>query len=255
MTSGWSPKWLVDHGRIWQKSTIILVSGAFHTPESYQKLTNALKSYGYDIHVPRLPTCNDIRPPNADLLSDTEFVRNYVETLIGDGRTVVAIGHFYGGQVLSNALTGLGIEARSSKGLTGGKGKSTSDQFREFGDAANAPLVFDMAENGSMVLRDPNLSFGLNTPGQEIPKDEVAAYHETLCRWNGKTMFQPLENEACISTPEEESMAKTLRQTGRVVKTAAIESGHCPHFSATRAVADAIDEMIRGWVVQCAELQ
>ncbi|KAI1260520.1 alpha/beta-hydrolase [Xylariaceae sp. FL1019] len=254
------------------KPTIILVPGAFHTPQSYLKLTNALEPYGYEVHVPRLPTTNQVRPPNADLASDTELVRGYVESLVQAGRTVVVVGHSYGGQVVSNALCGLGTETRSAKGLAGGvskliylvgyvleKGKSTSDKFAEFGDAANAHLVFDMAEDGSMVIRDPKMYLGLEYPGQ-VTDEEVAAFCETLCRWNGKAMLQPLENEAwreidscyihtqldvSITPPEQESMVNTLRQTGREVKTASVESGHCPHFNAAQAVADAMDEMIR----------
>lgn len=59
-------------------------------------------------------------PPNADQSSDTTLIRSYVESLVRAGRTVIAIGHSYGGQVYSNALHGLGVEARSSKGLRGG---------------------------------------------------------------------------------------------------------------------------------------
>ncbi|KAI1464192.1 alpha/beta-hydrolase [Daldinia caldariorum] len=255
------------------KPTIVLVAGAFHTPRSYQQLTDALESYGYEVHVPRLPTCNEARPPNADLASDTQLVRSYVESLVRAGRTVVAIGHSYGGQVVSNALCGLGTETRSRKGLAGGvskliymvgyalaKGKSTFDKFLEFGDAANAPLVFDVAEDGTMLVKNPNVLFGLESPGQRISEDEVAAYRETLCHWNGKGMLQPLENEAwreiescyiytqldvSIPIPEQESMVKTLEKAGREVKTASVESGHCPHFSTTQVVADTVNEMIQ----------
>ncbi|KAI1322479.1 Alpha/Beta hydrolase protein [Xylariaceae sp. FL0255] len=252
------------------KPTLILVAGAFHTPQSYEKLTNALESHGFEVHVPRLPTANEARPPNADLASDTEFIRNYVESLVRAGRTVVAIGHSYGGQVISNALCGLGTEARSANGLRGGvsqlvylvgyalvKGKSTFDKFMEFGDAANAPLVFDMAEDGTMTVRDPNMLFTLK--GSQVTDEEIEAYTKTLCRWNGKGMLQKLENEAwreipcsfihtlsdiSIPLPEQESMVKTLEETGLKVPTMSVESGHCPNFSAAQAVADAVNKLI-----------
>jgi pimeloyl-ACP methyl ester carboxylesterase len=53
----------------------------------------------------------------TDLMDDTALVRSYVQSLVRAGRTVVAIGHSYGGQVMTNALYGFGIEARSSQGL------------------------------------------------------------------------------------------------------------------------------------------
>lgn len=102
------------------KPTILIVHGGWHVPESYEKLTSALESAGYEVHVPRLPSTNDVRPPNADLSTDTVLVRSYAESLVRAGRTVVAIAHSYGGQVTSNSLYGLGIETRSAKGLKGG---------------------------------------------------------------------------------------------------------------------------------------
>lgn len=60
------------------KPTLVIIGGAFHTPASYGKLTSALEASGYEVHVPRLPTCNEARPPNADLMDDTALIRSYV---------------------------------------------------------------------------------------------------------------------------------------------------------------------------------
>ncbi|KAK7742226.1 hypothetical protein SLS62_010777, partial [Diatrype stigma] len=252
------------------KPTIIIVGGAFQTPESYGKLTVALEASGYEVHVPRLPSCNEMRPPNADLSSDTALIRSYVESLVRAGRTVVAIGHSYGGQVCSNALYGLGVEARSSKGLRGGvshlvymvgyallEGLSTFDKFKEFGNLENMPLVFDMAEDQTVVPRDPRMLFGLRGPGVEDA--EVEDYIKTLCRWHGKAMFQPLEHAAwreipvvyihttsdiSIPTVEQQNMVKTLEEAGRKVQSFTVESGHCPNFIATQGVVDAINKAL-----------
>ncbi|OTB05900.1 hypothetical protein M426DRAFT_10043 [Hypoxylon sp. CI-4A] len=102
------------------KHTIIIISGGWHVPESYARLTSALESQGYEVHVPRLPSTNGSRPPNADLYTDSMHVRGYVESLIRAGRTVVAIKHSYGGHVSTNCLYGLGIDARTAQGLPGG---------------------------------------------------------------------------------------------------------------------------------------
>ena len=93
--------------------TLVIVGGAFHTPASYGKLASALEAHGFEVHVPRLPTRNETRPPNADLTDDPVLIRSYVESLVRAGRTVVAIGHTYGVQAMSNALyaCGLGLEA------------------------------------------------------------------------------------------------------------------------------------------------
>ncbi|KAI1170386.1 hypothetical protein F4777DRAFT_595128 [Nemania sp. FL0916] len=97
------------------KPTTILVAGAFHTPQSYDKFINQFISFGYEVHVLRLPTCNESRPPNADLVSNTKLVKGYMESVVRAGRTVIAIGPSCGGQVVSNALCGLGIKTRFAK--------------------------------------------------------------------------------------------------------------------------------------------
>ncbi|KAF3764321.1 alpha/beta-hydrolase [Cryphonectria parasitica EP155] len=252
--------------------TLVIIGGAFHTPESYEKLTIALRSCGYKVHVPRLPTCNEARPPNADMTDDTNLVHKYVDSLVSAGRTVVAIGHSYGAQVMTNALCGLGLETRSSQGLKGGvsalvymigyalpEGMSTFDKFKEFGNLENVSLVFDMAEDQTIVLRDPITVLGLKGPG--IDDAEIEAYVKTLCRWHGKGMMQPLEKaawreipvayihtttDAMIPTPEQQSMVETLEKAGRKVTTFAVESGHCPNFVATQGVVDAVNKVVHG---------
>ncbi|KAK5626264.1 hypothetical protein RRF57_001979 [Xylaria bambusicola] len=251
------------------KATIVLVGGAFHTPQSYEKLKTAIQALGYEVHVPRLPTCNEARPPNTDLASDTELIRSYVESLVQAGRNVVVIGHSYGGQVCSNALYGLGVEARSSAGLTGGvshivylvgyalpEGMCSLDKFKEFGNIENMALVFDVAEDGSTVVRDPKALFSLDGPG--ITEEDIAAYIKTLCRWSGKGMFQPIERAAwqeipvayihttsdmSIPTAEQESMVALIEKAGRKVRAFTVESGHCPNFNAAQSVADAVNQV------------
>lgn len=252
------------------KPTIVIVGGAFHTPESYGKLKAVLEGAGYEVHVPRLPSCNEARPPNAELTNDTEHIRTYVEHLANEGHRVVVIGHSYGGQVCSNALTGLGLEARSSQGLKGGvasliylagyaliEGRSTLDKFQEFGKIENMPLVFDMAEDHTIVPRNPRLLFGLTGPG--VDEAEIETYIETLCRWHGKGMFQPLERaswrelpvayihttlDTSIPLAEQESMVKTLETTGRKVPTFSVEAGHCPNFTAPQGILGAVNAVV-----------
>lgn len=252
------------------KPTLIIVSGAFHTPDSYAKLTVALEASGYEVHVPRLPSCNEMRPPNADLSSDTALIRSYVESPVRAGRTIVAIGHSYGGQVCSNALYGLGVEARSSRGLRRGvshliymvgyalpEGLSTLDRFKEFGNMENMPLVFDMAEDQTAVPRDPRMLFGLR--GSGVDDAEAEDYVKTLCRWHGKAMFQPLEHAAWREIPvayiyttsdvsippaEQQNMVKSLGETSWKVQTFTVKSGHCPNFVTTQGVVDVVNKVI-----------
>ncbi|CAJ2512803.1 Uu.00g009220.m01.CDS01 [Anthostomella pinea] len=250
------------------KPIIVIVGGAFHTPASYEKLSTALEAAGFEVHVPRLPTCNEARPPNADLTNDTQLVRGYMESLVLAGRAVVIVGHSYGGQVCSNALCGLGLAERTTNGRKGGvsllvymagyalrEGMSTSDKSREYSNMEDMPLVFDVAGDQTFVQRDPATSFGLSYPGA-VEATDVEDYIKTLCRWHGKAMFQPLERVSWreipvanihtsedISIPlvEQPSMVRDVEAaTGRKVQKFTVVSGHCPNFNAAQSVADAI---------------
>ena len=70
------------------KPTIVLIHGGWHIPSTYSKFASSLRSVGYEVHVPRLPSMNETRPPNADLVDDTALIRGYVESLVDAGRTV-----------------------------------------------------------------------------------------------------------------------------------------------------------------------
>lgn len=253
------------------KPTVVIVPGAFSSPECYGKLTSALMSHGYEVHVPDLVTNNESRPPNGDLKDDTALIRSYVQNLVEAGRTVVAIGHSYGGQVMSNALYGLSLEARCSQGLNGGicalvymagfalpEGLSTYDKLTEFGKLEeSAPAIFDMAEDQTMILRDPIPFLGLNDPG--MGEADIEAYMKTLRRWNGEAMTQPLEKAAWREIPvtyihttidspiplvAQQSMVRAIELAGHRVQAFTIETGHCPHITATGRVVDAVNKAI-----------
>lgn len=136
------------------------------------------------------------------------------------------------------------------------EGKCSLDKFKEFGNIENMALVFDVAEDGSTVVRDPKALFSLDGPG--ITEEDIAAYIKTLCRWSGKGMFQPIERAAwreipvayihttsdmSIPTAEQESMVALIEKVGRKVRTFTVKSGHCPNFNAAQSVADAVNQV------------
>lgn len=77
---------------------------------------------------------------------------------------------------MTNALYGLGLEDRSAQEWEGGvcaliwmtgfalsEGQSTFDNLQEFGIPEDlGPVVFDIAEDKTMILRDPIKFLGLD---------------------------------------------------------------------------------------------
>ena len=218
------------------------------------------------MHVPRLPSTNETRPPNADLTDDTTLIREYVRSLVDAGRTVIAILHSYGGQVGTNALHGLGLDNRTQRaeGLAGGvahliymcafalpEGGSMVGKVQEFGHKHLLPLAFDFAADDSCVHRDPRTL--LIGPG--VDDAEAVTYVSSLVRWNGRSMYQAVEHCAWREIPVtyiytsedmtvpldyQRSMVERMRAEGRPVHTVELATGHCPHLTMTQEVVDVV---------------
>ncbi|KAI4204399.1 MAG: hypothetical protein LQ350_001156 [Teloschistes chrysophthalmus] len=242
------------------KPTLVIISGGWHVPQSYAKLTNALQSAGFEVHVPRLPSMNEKRPPNTDLVDDTALIRSYVESLVKAGRIVIAIMHSYGGQVGTNALVGLGLANRASGGIAHlvymsafalPEGGSMVSKVKEFGHEHLLPLAFDFAEDDSCIDRDPKTL--LVGPG--IDAAEAEAYVASLVRWNGKAMYQALTNCAWREIPVtyiytkddmtvpldyQKSMTEYMQAEGQKVHTVELDTGHCPNVTMTQEVVQVI---------------
>ncbi|KAI1191192.1 alpha/beta-hydrolase [Nemania serpens] len=254
------------------KQAILIVHGGWNTPQSYAKLTAALESSGFEVHISALPSVKDVRPPEGDLSSDTASIRDYAEQLVSGGRTIVALLHSYGGQVGSNALHGLGVEARSAQGLQGGilhliymtayavtEGTSMMDKAKEFGNMDFVPIAFDIAEDSSCLSNDPKTL--LVSPGPEHDAEEVDEYLGTLKRWNAQCMYQAIQHAAWREIPVsfiyttndmtvpytyQKSFVDTLVKEGREVRTFELATGHCPNFTATDGVVSAVKEILSG---------
>ncbi|KAI4598511.1 hypothetical protein KJ359_002922 [Pestalotiopsis sp. 9143b] len=250
-----------------EKPTILIIGGAFHTPNSYQKLVKALELAGYEVHVPSLPTGNGARPPTANLTTDSQLIRGYAESLIRAGRRIVVIAHSYGGQVCSNALHGLGTKDRSGKGLSGGvaaliymssfalpEGMAAFDKSKEFGNMDLIPLAFDIDEDKTAVPRDPRVAF----VDPSIDEEEAEAFLKTLVRWNLHALFQPIEQAAWreispvvyIYTTEDmwvpihyqQNIVECVEKEGVEVHTFELKTGHCPQISDPQGVVDIVTQ-------------
>ncbi|KAJ9244316.1 hypothetical protein DTO169E5_1921 [Paecilomyces variotii] len=250
-----------------KKLTIVVIPGAWHVPATYAKLTVALRDAGYEVHIPTLPSVSNERPPKADLYTDTEVAKDFVSKLADGGHTLIVILHSYGGQVGTNALAELSLQARSKAGKIGGvahliymcatvslEGGSMIDHVRRFGHMDLVPLAFDFAEDDSVVVRAPKVTM----VGEGVPDNEADAYINTFLRWNGKCMYQPISRCAWREIPVsyiyttidmtvpldyQKSMVQILEKEGRPVDTYELQTGHCPNLTATDGVVDVINKV------------
>ena len=84
-----------------QKPTIILVPGAWHTAETWDKVIALLAAQDYNCIAVTLPST--LSSPTTTYLEDLTAVRNAITAEIAEGRDVVLVVHSYGGSIGGSA--------------------------------------------------------------------------------------------------------------------------------------------------------
>ncbi|KAL8627897.1 hypothetical protein Q9189_006388 [Teloschistes chrysophthalmus] len=104
-----------------EKPSIVLVPGAWHSPEHYSILRDLLKHNGYETISHRNPSCNSVRPNSESAAKDAAFIRNHVlMPLLTSGKRVVLVLHSYGGLPGAAAAKGLSFVERRAAEQPGG---------------------------------------------------------------------------------------------------------------------------------------
>jgi hypothetical protein len=100
--------------------SIVVVPGAWHTPEIYAETCRILEQHGYPTVPVPLPSAGASPAlPNFD--KDVKAIRDVLNKLVADDeKDVVLVTHSYTGMPGTEAPVGLGKEERELKGLKGG---------------------------------------------------------------------------------------------------------------------------------------
>ncbi|OOO13791.1 hypothetical protein OAory_01023860 [Aspergillus oryzae] len=99
--------------------TIVIVPGSWHCPKHYKYLIDGLAKFNYEAVGVTLPSVNS-SPPHASWDQDAQAVREVILKSLDNGNDVIAVAHSFGGVAMSEAVKGLGKEAREKQGLKGG---------------------------------------------------------------------------------------------------------------------------------------
>lgn len=101
--------------------TVVVVPGAWHSPQHYFELLDLVERAGYDTVSHRNPSCNSPNPNAVSTAQDAAFIRNQVLLpLLDAGKTVVLVSHSYGGSPGAAAAKGLSQAERIAAGKPGG---------------------------------------------------------------------------------------------------------------------------------------
>ncbi|RMD44007.1 hypothetical protein DV735_g1109, partial [Chaetothyriales sp. CBS 134920] len=101
------------------KPAIVLVPGAWHTPEGFKQVIDLLEAAGYEVKAVHLASVG-APVPLQDFRPDVEAVQTAIREFADQGKDVLVLGHSYGGVVITEATNGLDKATREKQGLKGG---------------------------------------------------------------------------------------------------------------------------------------
>lgn len=243
--------------------TIILVHGAWHSPEHFQPLIEALESRNYKVAPVYCPSSTrNVAAPRANFEDDCEAIRSVVLREL-DSANVLVVAHSYGGVPSTNALRGLSPSARAAshhttsvtgiaymcaavlpKGITflqalGGQPKrihdlSANDGYARVGEPGPKHYFYN-------DLSDSEAEHWASLLGVQSWKTatdgilEFEAYAETPAHYLYCTKDQALEVEV-----QKIMVANAEERTGAVFRTEEVESSHSPFLSMPGKTAEFI---------------
>ena len=250
------------------RPAVVIVHGAWHTPEHYEDLVSHLWNKGFeDVHCPPLPsqTATLPLPPTANLEHDTLLIRQTIQPLVDQGRYVIVLMHSYGGIVGNNSLDGFLLPQRKALDREGGVvhlvymaafvSPLESTRVDPF-DGKPAPWLEEDVENGIVHMKDPRHAFYghidsdaeaqawldktvycpsriLRDPQTYVPYDHIGSGVDAtylVCRRDKE-----------LKVPMQEGMATLLGDSRRLEY---CDAGHCCMIGYAETIADVVN---RAW--------
>lgn len=240
------------------KTAILLVQGSFQLPEAYGKLTSALRSRGFLVLQPRLPSLTGHDSPDfakRDLSDDSRAIESEAKRLVvEEGQNVMVVMHSYGGLVGSDAIPeDLSLQSRRRAGLAGGVCRLfyfaafVLDQDKSvlgtFGESPNN----DVKPNGRFTMKETASTIYHDLPPEEarywaskIIDQSYAVQNTSITRTAYEyipSTYAVTEDDRALPMQYQEMFAAA---TGAEVKK--IQSGHSPQLSKPEELADLIEE-------------
>ncbi|KAL3443001.1 Alpha/beta hydrolase fold-1 [Aspergillus insuetus] len=249
------------------KPLLVILPGAFHTPESYRKVVDPLRASGYEvIGVDYLVTAKSSEPdpnPNLSFTDDAAALREKLTPLFDEGREAVLISHSYGSRPTTHTAVGQTTVERKRRGESGGvaaviniagfafpaRGKNIMGEESE-----TPPMPYQVVENGITHLQPaakPIFYSGL-------PQEEMDAEWERLPLKQTRKSFtdfpQHIESEIqCRKTyilcEEDQGVPPAFQEHMAGLggyEVVRVKSGHSPFLSIPGEIVRIVEGVVEG---------
>lgn len=102
------------------KPTVVLLSGAWHSPAHYAEILDLFEEAGHPTLCPKFPSFDPSNPNDQSLAVDVNFIRKQtLLPLMDEGKDILLVMHSYGGCVGGAAASGLSKSENSKGGIVG----------------------------------------------------------------------------------------------------------------------------------------
>ncbi|KAL2856743.1 Alpha/beta hydrolase fold-1 [Aspergillus pseudodeflectus] len=247
------------------KPLLVILPGAFHTPESYRRITEPLLSKGYEVlAVDYLVTARSSEPdpnPTLSFTDDATALREKLIPLFNEGGEAVLISHSYGSLPATHTAVGQTTVERNERGERGGvaaviniAGFAFPARGRNImGEESETPAMpYQVVKNGTTHLQPtakPLFFSGL-------PQEEVDAEWERLAlKQTRKSMTDfPEYIESEIQCPktyilceEDQAVPPAFQEHMAGVggyKVVRVKSGHSPFLSIPGEIVRIVEDVV-----------
>lgn len=235
------------------KPVIVLVPGAWHSPDCFRLLTRELEAAGYEIKASTHATVG-AATPTQDFWPDVENIQQVLKPLAEQGKDILLLVHSYGGVVGSQAVQGYLKSEREKAGKKGGvshiyfccafalpEGTSLMDGLN------NQDLPWwdvNDARDSLMPLTPEDIFYNdVEDPRDEIMKLQPHSYRSfatkvTYAGWKHvPSTYLLCEKDNAIPLHAQKGMVDAAQKAGADMKAETMDVSHSPFLTKPKELA------------------
>lgn len=245
--------------------TVLVITGAWHIPKHYSKITSRLENKGIRVLCPRLPTNNNAYPPNKFLEDDVAFIRDVVYKEIDSGTHLHVVAHSWGGIIATAALADFMPQPSNTQNPQKGgvcniiymaafipfEGESLAGIF-----GGSLPPYLVPKDDGTLQWTNP-----IDHLYNDLPEDEARKWEELRVWHSSKAQSTSIscekaawrvipvtylyaENDTALLLAVQEMMVDRIKKDGTTVKEIRLAGGHSVFLSYPAEVVESILSVI-----------
>nr|WOD45556.1 hypothetical protein [Trichoderma atroviride] len=218
------------------KPTLVFVPGAWHSPDTWSKVTAELEPQGYKTICITLPTT--LSDPSKGIADDIDEARKAILAETSQGRDVVVVVHSYGGMVGPSAVKGLTEATSERPGRVVGIAMMATGYYTETGYAT---LIVDTRELFYHDLPEEEGNYWVGRLLNHSLKSLTDSGERVYSGWKDvPTRYLITTDDRTFPTEVQLGIAQGAKDQGGEVVVEQIHTSHSPMLSKPKETAEFI---------------